>query len=58
MSETTVAAARHSPYAGRLDSETIDEHSVASEAVAGRAGNPGLANDTKTITHGRLELRS
>jgi acyl dehydratase len=36
----------------------ISEHSFAFEASAGRAGNPDPANATRTITHGRLELRS
>lgn len=36
----------------------IDEHSFAFEATAGGAGDSGPANSTKTITHGRLELRA
>lgn len=36
----------------------IDEDSFAFEAFAGGAGNPTEANGTKTITHGRLELRA
>ncbi len=35
----------------------ISEHSYAFEATAGGAGNSATAGGTKTITHGRLELR-
>jgi acyl dehydratase len=47
-----------------LDSELtvnafgINENSFAFEASVGRADDPGRANGTTTITHGRLELRA